>query len=158
MTSVGHVTQRIQLAGAIPGAYKAFHAASTEVEKAATAAGLDHKLVQLVKIRASQINACAYCLDMHSAEALKHGEDIRRLNLLAAWRETDLYTEQERAALDLTETITRLSETRDVPDEVYEYATKVFTEAQYQAVGWLITIINGWNRIAVPGRPALPNS
>jgi alkylhydroperoxidase family enzyme len=94
---------------------------------------------------------------MHTADALtKHGEDVRRLNLLAAWRETDLYSEQERAALELTETITRLSETRDVPDEVYEYATKVFTETQYQAVVWLIMIINGYNRLAVPGRPALP--
>lgn len=152
------MTQRIQLSNAIPAAQKAFYTASMEVEKAARAAGLDQKLIELVKIRASQMNACAYCLDMHSEAALKHGEDLRRLNLLAAWRETDLYSEQERAALALTETITQLADTRDVPDEVYEYATKVFTEAQYQAVGWLIMIINGWNRLAVPGRPALPNS
>lgn len=150
------MTQRIQITGGIQAAYKAFYAASTEVEKAAAQAGLDHKLIELVKIRASQMNACAYCLDMHTADALKHGEDLRRLNLLAAWRETELYSEQERAALELTETITRLAETRDVPDEVYEYATKVFTESQYQAVCWLITIINGWNRLAVPARPSLP--
>jgi len=93
---------------------------------------------------------------MHTADTLKLGEDPRRLNLLAAWRETDLYSEQERSALELTETITRLSDTRDVPDEVYEYATKVFTEAQYQAVVWEIMVINGYNRLAVPGRPALP--
>jgi AhpD family alkylhydroperoxidase len=152
------MTERIQISNAIPAAYKAFHTASTEVVKAATAAGLDHKLVELVKIRASQMNACAYCLDMHTAEAMEQGEDIRRLNLVAAWRETDLFTEQERAALELTETITRLSETCDVPDEVYEYATKVFTESQYQAVCWLVVIINGYNRLAVPARPALPNS
>ncbi|HEX6360511.1 carboxymuconolactone decarboxylase family protein [Actinophytocola sp.] len=150
------MTERISITNSIPAAMKAFYTASMEVEKAAEAAGLDKKLVELVKIRASQINACAYCLDMHTADALKIGEDIRRLNLVAAWRETDLYTEQERAALELTETITRLSEIRDVPDEVYEYATKVFTDAQYQAVCWLVMIINGWNRLGVPARPALP--
>jgi AhpD family alkylhydroperoxidase len=155
---VDHMTERIQISGSIPGAIKAFYTASMEVEKAAIEAGLDYKLIELVKIRASQLNACALCLDMHTEDALtKHGEDIRRLNLLAAWRETDLYSEQERAALELTETITRLSETRDVPDEVYEYATKVFTESQYQAVTWLVMIINGWNRLAVPARPALPS-
>jgi AhpD family alkylhydroperoxidase len=151
------MTERIQITNAIPTAVTAFRTASMEVEKAAIEAGLEYKLIELVKIRASQINACALCLDMHTADALKkHGEDIRRLNLLAAWRETDLYTEQERAALELTETITRLAETRDVPDEVYEYATKVLTDPQYQAVVWLVMIINGWNRLAVPARPALP--
>jgi AhpD family alkylhydroperoxidase len=150
------MSERIQISNALPTAFKAFYTASMEVEKAAIESGLDRKLVELVKIRASQMNACAYCLDMHTADALKHGEDIRRLNLLAAWRETDLYSEPERAALDLTETITRLAELRDVSDEVYELATKVFTETQYQAVVWLIMIINGWNRLAVPARPALP--
>lgn len=150
------MSERIQISNALPTAFKAFYTASMEVEKAAIEAGLDRKLIELVKIRASQMNACAFCLDMHTTDALKHGEDIRRLNLLAAWRETELYSEPERAALDLTETITRLAETRDVPDEVYEFATKVFTETQYQAVTWLIMIINGWNRLGVPARPALP--
>jgi AhpD family alkylhydroperoxidase len=153
------MSERIQISNAIPEAFKLFYSASMEVEKAARAAGLDPKLLELVKIRASQLNACAYCLDMHTTDTLKkHGEDVRRINVLAAWRETDLFTEQERAALELTETITALSVTRDVPDEVYAYATKVFTEAQYQAVVWLIMIINGYNRLAVPGRPKLPTS
>jgi AhpD family alkylhydroperoxidase len=150
------MTERIQIGNSIPAAYKAFYAASREVEKAAVEAGLGQKLLELIKIRASQLNGCAFCLDMHTADSVKLGEDIRRLNLLAAWREADLYSEQERAALELTETITRLSDSRDVPDEVYEYATKVFTETQYQVVCWEIMIINGWNRLAVPGRPALP--
>lgn len=151
------MTERITIGNGVPAAYKAFHAAAMEVEEAAGAAGLDQKLLELVKIRASQINACAFCLDMHTADALKMGEDVRRINLLAAWRETELYSEHERAALALTETITRLAETRDVPDEVYEYATKVLTEAQYQAVVWEIIVINGYNRLAVPARPALVN-
>jgi AhpD family alkylhydroperoxidase len=155
--TVDPMTERITISDSIPAAFKAFYAASMEVEKAALASGLDQKLLELVKIRASQHNAWAFCLDMHTADALRRGEDVRRINLLAAWHETDLYSEQERAALALTETITRLAETRDVPDEVYEYATKVFTEAQYQAVVWEIMVINGYNRLAVPARPALPN-
>lgn len=151
------MTERVNISNAIPAAFKAFYAASMEVEKAAREAGIEQKLLSLVKIRASQLNACAYCLDMHTADALKEGEDLRRLTMLAAWHETDLYSEQERAALRLTETITRLAETRDVPDEVYDYAMKVFTEAQYTAVVWEIMMINGYNRLAVPGRPALPN-
>lgn len=149
------MTERINVYG-IPAAIKHFQTASMEVEKAAVAAGVDQKILELIKIRASQINACALCLDMHVVAAVKLGEDARRLNLLAAWRETDLYSEQERAALELTEVLTRLSDTRDVPDDVYEFATKVFTEAQYQAVCWEIMIINGWNRLNIPGRMALP--
>jgi AhpD family alkylhydroperoxidase len=149
------LTERIQIGNSIPAAFKAFYAASMEAEKTALEAGLEQKLLELVKIRASQLNACTFCLDMHTADALKLGEDVRRLNLLAAWRETDLYSEQERAALELTEVLTRLTDTRDVPDEVYEYATKVFTEKQYQAVCWEIVMINGYHRLAVPGRPAL---
>jgi AhpD family alkylhydroperoxidase len=150
------MTERIQISSALPGAFAAFVATSKEVTAAALSAGLDEKLVELVKVRASQLNACAFCLDMHTADAIGLGEDQRRLHLLAAWRETDLYSEQERAALELTETLTRLSETRDLPDDVYTLATKVLTEAQYQAVVWLIVVINGFNRLAVPARPALP--
>src|SRR5262245_5217193 len=87
--TVCDMTERINASNGIPAAFKAFYAASMEVEKAAIAAGLDQKLLELVKIRASQINACAFCLDMHTADALKLGEDVRRLNLLAAWRETE---------------------------------------------------------------------
>ncbi len=144
------------MATGLAAAFTAFNAAAREAEKAAVAAGLDQKVLELVKIRASQLNGCAYCLDMHTTDALKLGEDVRRLNLVAAWRETELFSEQERAALELTEVLTRLSETRDLPDEVYDYATKVFTEDQYQAVVWVVMIINGYNRIVVPGRPALP--
>jgi AhpD family alkylhydroperoxidase len=150
------MTERIQITQGLPNAYKAQLALSQEVTEAALAAGVDTLLIDLVKTRASQINACAFCLDMHTASAISHGEDPRRLFVLDAWRETDLYTEQERAALDLTEAVTRLSETRDLPDDVYQHATKVFTETQYQAVMWLIVMINSMNRLAVPARPALP--
>jgi AhpD family alkylhydroperoxidase len=150
------MTQRIQLSPGIPKAFKALIAMSGEVTRAGAEAGVDPALLELVKIRGSQLNGCAYCLDMHTADAIKHGEDPRRIFLLDAWRETELFTEQERAALELTEVMTRLSQTQDVPDEVYQQATKVFTEAQYQAVAWMIVLINTFNRLGVPSRARLP--
>ncbi len=149
------MTQRIQLSPGIPSAFKALIEMSGEVTKAGADAGVDISLLELVKIRASQLNGCAFCLDMHTTDALAHGEDPRRLFLLDAWRETELFTEEERAALELTEVITRLPQTQDVPDEVYERAVKVFNEAQYRAVAWMIVVINAFNRLAVPSRARL---
>lgn len=141
--------------GKVPGAYDTYKAFADSIEKACADAGVDGLLVELVKMRASQLNACAYCLDLHSATALELGEDPRRLFVLDAWRETGLYTEQERAALELTESITRLAQTQEVPDEVYERAVAAFTEDQYAAVVWLILVINGWNRLTVPSHTPL---
>ncbi|GAA5163650.1 carboxymuconolactone decarboxylase family protein [Pseudonocardia eucalypti] len=149
---------RIQLNNGIPKAFQALLKMSEEVAGAGDRSGVDPVLMELVKIRASQLNGCAFCLDMHTADAVKLGVDPRRLFLLDAWRETALYTEQERSALELTEAITQLPRTQDVPDDVYERAMKVFTEDQYQAVGWMIMVINSFNRLAVPGRPPLPQS
>lgn len=129
---------------------------SGAVEQAAADAGVDKLLIELVKLRASQLNGCAYCLDMHSADALKAGEDPRRIFVLDGWRETELFTEQERVALELTEVVTRLSQTHGVPDDLYDRATAVFTEDQYGAVMWMILVINSWNRIAIPSHTELP--
>ena len=126
------------------------------VEKAAADAGLDQRLIELVKIRASMLNGCAFCLDMHTRDARKLGESERRIYLVGAWWETELYSEQERAALALTDAMTRLSQTQDVPDEVYEQAVGVFTEEQYRVVAWAITVINAFNRLSVTSRRALP--
>ncbi len=150
------MTQRISIINGMSGPFKALNALAAEVAKAAADAGVDTTILELIKVRASQLNACAYCLDMHTTDALKEGEDQRRLLVLAAWRETDLFTEQERAALELTEVLTRLAETNDVPDDVYERATAVFTEAQYQVVVWMVTVINAYNRVVLPGHPKLP--
>jgi AhpD family alkylhydroperoxidase len=150
------MTQRISTSPGIPAAFKSLVAMSGEVTQAGTDAGVEQKLLELVKIRASQINGCAYCIDMHTTDTLKLGEDPRRLFLLDAWRETELYTEEERAALDLTEVLTRLPAHQDVPDEVYERAVKVFNEAQYQAVVWMIIVINSFNRLGVSSRSQLP--
>ncbi|TQI94540.1 AhpD family alkylhydroperoxidase [Amycolatopsis cihanbeyliensis] len=155
---MGDVSTRIQLSPALPGAFKELRGLEQTVAKAAADAGLDQGLLELIKIRASQLNGCAFCLDVHARDARKAGESDRRIVLLAAWRETALYTEQERAALALTEAMTRLAQTQDVPDEVYEQATAVFTEQQYAAVGWAIALINTLNRLGVTSRKELPGT
>jgi AhpD family alkylhydroperoxidase len=117
--------------------------------------GLDPKLIHLVKTRASQINGCAYCLDMHTREARADGETEQRLYLLPAWRESPLYSERERAALAWTEALTLLSETH-APDDVYEQAKKHFPDAELVNLTMLIVAINGWNRLAVGFRQVHP--
>jgi AhpD family alkylhydroperoxidase len=109
---------------------------------------LDSALRELVKIRASQLNGCAYCIDMHTRAARKAGESEQRLYALAAWRESPLFTERERAALELTDAITRIGE-RGVPDAVYESAETQFAAAELANLMLAITAINAWNRMAV---------
>ncbi|MFG2354676.1 carboxymuconolactone decarboxylase family protein [Streptomyces sp. NPDC048521] len=112
----------------------------------------DPALAELVMIRASQINHCAFCLDMHLRVARKNGESEDRVQLLNAWEEAeDLYSERERAALALTEAVTVLTD-GFVPDEVYERAAKHFTETELAHLIGLITVINGWNRLMVSRR------
>ena len=110
--------------------------------------GLENSLVELVKIRASQINGCANCIHMHTLDARKHGETEERIYLLNAWRESPLYTDRERAALAWTEALTLLSETH-APDDVYQAVKAQFTEEEQVTLSLLIVIINGWNRLAV---------
>jgi len=122
--------------------------------------GLEKSLIELVKLRASQINGCAYCLDLHSKDALAAGETPQRLVALAAWQETPFFTDRERAALAWCETVTRISETR-APDETYEAVREHFNEAELVNLTLAITAINTWNRIAisfrsVPGTPRPP--
>ncbi|MFJ5677536.1 carboxymuconolactone decarboxylase family protein [Streptomyces sp. NPDC093097] len=148
--------ERINLTDAFPAAYQQIRKLRETVEAAAESAGLDPKLVELVKIRASQINGCAFCLDLHIRDARRMGEDDRRLSLLAAWWETDLYTPQERAALALTEAVSKLSQVQDVPDEVYEEAIRHLDKEQYTAVVWSISVINTFNRLTVTSRKPLP--
>ncbi|HEY3469525.1 MAG TPA: carboxymuconolactone decarboxylase family protein [Amycolatopsis sp.] len=149
------MTKRIALAGA-PELYQAMANLQAEVNKAGANAGLDPKLLELVKMRASQINGCAYCLDMHARDALELGESPRRLFVLDGWRETDLFTEQEQAALALAEAMTKLPVTQAVPDDVYEEATRVLTEDQYRAVAWEVIAINSWNRMTITSHTPLP--
>ncbi|MBA2939847.1 carboxymuconolactone decarboxylase family protein [Paenibacillus sp. CGMCC 1.16610] len=110
--------------------------------------GLEHKLWELIKIRASQINGCAFCIDMHTKDAVAAGETEQRLYLLNAWREAPFYTESERAALALTEAVTRISDA-GVPKELYEQVRKHFDEKQFVDLIMAINGINCWNRMAI---------
>jgi AhpD family alkylhydroperoxidase len=112
------------------------------------AAGLEKSLVELVKIRASQINGCAICLHMHTRDARKAGESEERLYMLDAWHESPLYTPRERAALAWTEALTLLASSR-APDDVYALVQAEFSDEESVALTMLINVINGWNRIGV---------
>jgi AhpD family alkylhydroperoxidase len=126
------------------------------LEKYVFNSGLDHKLLHLIKLRASQINGCAYCIDMHSKDARALGETEQRLYALDAWRETPFYSDQERAALEWTEAITKVAETH-VPDEIYEKVHKHFTEKQIVDLTLVVGMINLWNRLAISLR-AVPGT
>jgi AhpD family alkylhydroperoxidase len=117
--------------------------------------GLEPSLMELVKIRASQINGCGYCLHMHTAEARKKGETEERLYLLDAWRESPLYNERERAALAWTEALTRVAEA-PVADAVYDALRAQFSEEEQVKLTLLVVAINGWNRIQVGFRAIHP--
>lgn len=117
----------------------------------AAAVGLDPMLAELVKIRASIINGCAYCIDMHTTEALQGGESQHRIFVLPAWRETPFFTAKERAALALTEAVTLLTEGH-VPDAVYDEAARHFEQEELAKLLAMITVINAWNRFAVATR------
>jgi AhpD family alkylhydroperoxidase len=121
------------------------------MEKYIATCGLDHKLIHLIKMRASQINGCAFCIDMHSKDARAIGETEQRLYELDAWRETPFYTDSERAALEWTESLTLVSETH-VPDEVYENVRKHFSEKETVDLSLIVGMINLWNRLAISMR------
>ena len=133
-----------------PDAIKALSAVETQVQ----ASGLEQSLIELVRTRASQINGCAYCINMHTQDARKHGESEQRLYLLNAWREAPVYTDRERAALAWTEAVTLISETL-APDEVYDGVRAQFSEAETVNLTMLIATINAWNRLAISFR-AMP--
>lgn len=119
-----------------------------EMEKYAHDSGLEQSLYELIKTRASQINGCAYCLDMHTKDARKIGETEQRLYTLSTWKETPFFTDRERAALAWTESLTLISE-NDVPDSLYEATRKYFSEKELVALTIAIVAINGWNRLAI---------
>ncbi|OKH86169.1 alkylhydroperoxidase [Mycobacterium sp. ST-F2] len=134
-----------------PAAYQALITLSGEAESATAAAGLDPKLVELIKIRVSQINGCAFCLRMHTRDALKLGERTDRIAVLPAWEETGYFSEVDRAALGLAESITRVADGH-VSDADYDAAAASLSPDQISAVTWLATVMNAFNRIAITSR------
>jgi AhpD family alkylhydroperoxidase len=121
------------------------------LEERASKSSIEKPLAELVRLRASQINGCAYCVDMHTTDARKGGETDRRLATVSVWRETPFFTERERAALEWTESVTLLAQTH-VPDEVWERVKPHFSDKEIADLTLLIVAINGWNRIAVTFR------
>ncbi len=143
-TATNTVTPRMSAGKAAPAVYRAMVAFDDSVE-------FDPGLRELVKIRASQLNGCAYCLDMHTRDARKTGEDERRLATLAGWHESPFFTERERAALALTDAVTRLGD-HGVSDEVWTQAAGHFDPPELAQLLWAIVTINAWNRIGVATR------
>lgn len=138
---------RIEYAHVAPDAIEAMRALQKYVHNC----GIESKLLELIKIRASQINGCAYCLDMHTKEARAQEETEQRIYALDAWRETPFFTDKERAALAWTEAVTQVSVSR-VPDEVYEMARQYFDEKELVNITIAAVAINGWNRLAISFR------
>ena len=156
-TLVAPIPPRLDFEALAPGVYRAIARLDEAVTKQLDAAGIDHRLRELIRLRASQLNGCAYCIDMHSKDARAVGEAEQRLYALPAWWETPFFTARERAALSFTETVTRLSETH-VPVEAYDEAAAVFTPAEVAALLGLITAINVWNALSVASRAWTPGS
>lgn len=130
-----------------PDAVKAMYG----LERVARERGVERKLLHLIKTRVSQINGCAYCIDMHTKDARAEGETEQRLYGLSAWHETPFYSPRERAALEWAETLT-LIPSRHVPDELYTRTREHFTEGELVGLTVAIIAINGWNRVAIPFR------
>ncbi len=148
-----HAHQRLDIHAVDPHAHQAVFA----LERYVRGSGLDPQLYELVKIRASQLNSCAFCLDMHNRDARKAGEDQRRLDVLSAWREApELYTELERAALAFTEAVTRIGDA-GVPDQVWDDVRAHFDEAGVVHLLMAVATINVWNRLAVSTLQELPD-
>jgi AhpD family alkylhydroperoxidase len=148
----GNMQARIDYVKAAPGVFQAMNA----LEKYVDSSELDKQLLHLIKMRASQINGCAYCLDMHSKDLRAGGETEQRIYSLDAWRECPYYTDRERAALAWTEAITLVA-SGHVPDEVYEEVRPHFSEKELADLTLAVAAINAWNRLAISGR-AVPGA
>jgi AhpD family alkylhydroperoxidase len=138
---------RLDYAKVAPGAREAMYA----VERYVRECGLERRLLELVKLRASQINGCAYCVDMHTKDARANGETEQRLYAVVVWREAPFFTERERAALAWTEAVTLVSQDQ-VPDNLFEIARKQFNDKELVDLTMAVIAINGWNRLAISCR------
>ena len=139
--------KRLDYSKAAPGSVQAMY----KLEKFVEESGLERQLLELVKTRVSQINGCAYCIDMHTKDARAHGESEQRLYALSAWRETPFYTDRERAALAWAEAITLISQSH-ASDEEFEAARAEFSEEELVKLTLAVITINGWNRLAIAFR------
>jgi len=144
-------TRRLDLDGVAPAFVRAVSALDDAAEAEADRAGIEKVLRELVRLRASQLNGCSYCVDLHSRDALDAGEHVHRLYAVAVWRESNFFTARERAAFALVDDVTRLSETH-VPDETWAVASAAFTDDELAALLALVVSVNAWNELAVSTR------
>lgn len=151
------MSERIQFHEALPETYKRLLNLNQHVERMATERSVDLRLVELVKIRCSQVNGCAFCVDLHVGRAVDLGESERRLLQLPTWRESGLFDDAERAALALAEAVCNLPSTREVPDEVYDAALRALGAERLPVVVWAVAEIQAFNALNVTSRKPLPH-
>lgn len=145
------MTERVNLGKARPELYQAISNLDKLASQAAVDAGFDDGFCHLLRLRASQINQCAFCVRLHTRDARACGEPLDRISILSAWRESQYFSEKERAALELVEAITLISDGQ-VPDSVYAGAAESLSSEEISAIEWLSVVINAWNRIAISSR------
>jgi len=148
-------SSRVHLSKSAPAAYKALDAFSKTVGDLAADAGIDARLKEIVMIHASQLNGCAFCVRVHVDRAVEAGLTADMIAQIATWRESGVFDERERAALELTESFTFIAED-GISDEVYDSVGGVLSEQEYVAVSWLLVSINAFNRVAIAGRYPVP--
>jgi len=148
---------RLEFGARSPGFLRALIALDRAATRELDLAGIDPRVRELIRIRASQLNGCAYCIDMHTKDARAIGETEQRIYALPAWRETPFFTDRERAALAFTESVTLLAETH-VPDEAYAAVAAEYSEQEVAALVSLIVMINAWNAVGVATRAWEPGS
>lgn len=146
---------RVHLSKSAPAAYQALSALAKTAGTLAAEAGLDARLTEIVQIHASQLNGCAFCVRVHVDRAVKAGLDADVIAQIATWRESGVFTERERAALELTESFTYIHE-EGVPDAVYDQVGGILSEQEYVALSWILVSINAFNRVAIAGRYPVP--
>ncbi|WP_143968275.1 carboxymuconolactone decarboxylase family protein [Tepidimonas fonticaldi] len=145
------MSERVNLGKSAPTLYQAVIELDRLASEALTTAGIAEGFSHLLRLRASQINQCAFCVRLHARDALSSGESGDRVAVLAAWKETEYFTSKERAALELVEAITLVSDGQ-VPDSIYEQAAANLSKEELSAIEWLAVVINTWNRIAISSR------
>ncbi|MGP3967293.1 carboxymuconolactone decarboxylase family protein [Streptomyces sp. 6N223] len=151
------MTKRVYLDKQSPSVFAAMSATAAEIRARADDAGLSRVTLELVNVRVSQINACAYCLDLHSRRALAAGETPQRLAVLPAWRETELFTDVERAALEIAEAVTLVAGPgRHLPDADYDRLRQSLTDDQLSLLIWAAIAINAFNRVSILSRHPVP--
>jgi AhpD family alkylhydroperoxidase len=147
--------QRVHLSRSAPTAYQALSALAKSAGLLAADAGVEPRLREIVQIHASQLNGCAYCVRVHVDRAVAAGVSADVIGQIPVWRDSGVFSERERAALELTEDFTFISED-GIPDEVYDEVGSIFSEQEYVALSWILVSINAFNRVAIAGRYPVP--